>query len=72
MRKNRIIMTDGYELSCDKVIHAEAQRTTDQWKDMMLKCLQLADDKTLTSIAFPAIGSGECQKTPFLLTAHFI
>ncbi|XP_004577903.2 protein mono-ADP-ribosyltransferase PARP14 [Ochotona princeps] len=69
-----VLRTDGFKLHCRHVLHVVAPH----WKDgnpssyktmegIIRRCLDIAEDCAVTSIAFPAIGTGNLQfpKTVF-------
>uniref|UniRef100_A0A8C4TQ10 Poly [ADP-ribose] polymerase n=1 Tax=Falco tinnunculus TaxID=100819 RepID=A0A8C4TQ10_FALTI len=59
-----VLKTEGYDLSCSVVLHAVvpawSQRRTSSkvLGDIIIKCLEIAEELSLKSITFPAIGTG--------------
>ncbi|NWU08682.1 PAR14 polymerase, partial [Cephalopterus ornatus] len=59
-----VLKTDGYNLDCSVVLHAIvpawSQRKTSSkvLGDIITKCLEIAEELSLKSITFPAIGTG--------------
>ncbi|CAH1249983.1 PARP14 [Branchiostoma lanceolatum] len=56
-RTNEVLVTDGGTLPCKKVIHAVCPNAK-AMKGRVLGCLLQAEVKGLTSVSFPAIGTG--------------
>uniref|UniRef100_A0A8B9GKG8 Poly [ADP-ribose] polymerase n=1 Tax=Amazona collaria TaxID=241587 RepID=A0A8B9GKG8_9PSIT len=59
-----VLKTKGYNLSCSAVLHAvvppwlQGYRSTKVLGDIITKCLKIAEELSLKSITFPAIGTG--------------
>ncbi|KAJ7403292.1 poly (ADP-ribose) polymerase family, member 14 [Pitangus sulphuratus] len=59
-----VLKTNGYNLDCSVVLHAVvpvwSQRKTSSkvFGDIITKCLEIAEELSLESITFPAIGTG--------------
>ncbi len=53
-------MSTGGNLSAKRVVHLNVTGFSGnrQWKEGIKKCLQEAEREQLTSIAFPALGTG--------------
>ncbi|KAL5022101.1 hypothetical protein ScPMuIL_001256 [Solemya velum] len=60
IQRTGIITTTGGNLRCRNVIHVILPRPSDgaAWRQVILKCLQRAEDEHMTSLAFPALGTG--------------
>ncbi|XP_066291085.1 protein mono-ADP-ribosyltransferase PARP14-like [Branchiostoma lanceolatum] len=56
-RMNDVLVKDGGKLQCKKIIHM-ACPDAKAMKGRVLECLQQAERNGLTSVAFPAIGTG--------------
>lgn len=58
-----IAITAAGKLQTGKIYHmVPDNRTKDPVKDCIVKCLQRADSNRLTSISFPAVGTGNIQR----------
>jgi len=58
-----IAITAAGKLQTGKIYHmVPDNRTKDPVKDCIVKCLQIADSNRLTSISFPAVGTGNIQR----------
>ncbi|KAM9010019.1 protein mono-ADP-ribosyltransferase PARP14 [Ara ararauna] len=59
-----VLKTKGYNLSCSVVLHAvvparfQGYSSTKVLGDIITKCLEIAEELSLKSITFPAIGTG--------------
>ncbi|XP_057286043.1 protein mono-ADP-ribosyltransferase PARP14-like isoform X1 [Pezoporus wallicus] len=59
-----VLKTKGYNLSCSVVLHAvvpawlQGYASTKVLGDIITKCLEIAEELSLKSITFPAIGTG--------------
>ncbi|KAK6178592.1 hypothetical protein SNE40_013346 [Patella caerulea] len=58
MKEKGIAITPVSGMNCQYVIHVDADRFNDNWKKAIASCLREADKKNVTSIAFPALGTG--------------
>ncbi|XP_078691731.1 protein mono-ADP-ribosyltransferase PARP14-like [Branchiostoma floridae x Branchiostoma belcheri] len=56
-RTNDVLVKDSGKLQCKKIIHM-ASPNVNTMKVRVLECLQQADRNRLTSLSFPAIGTG--------------
>lgn len=54
-----LIMTQAGNLQCKKIIHISAQNNAVVIQNNVKKALEMCAKEKLTSIAFPAIGTGE-------------
>ncbi|KAK1166015.1 protein mono-ADP-ribosyltransferase PARP14-like [Acipenser oxyrinchus oxyrinchus] len=61
---NGIIMTKNGNLQCKKIIHIPGQTDPIKIKDSVGKVLQLCEQNTFTSVAFPALGTGQGGVNP--------
>lgn len=55
-------MTQAGNLQCKKIIHISAQSNAIMIQKHVKKALEMCAKEKLTSIAFPAIGTGENRK----------
>ena len=62
-------MTGAGKLPCSTIFHIDANETTD-WANITNNVLAEANRRAITSIAFPALGTGEFKGLQGLL-AHF-
>ncbi|XP_036000627.1 LOW QUALITY PROTEIN: protein mono-ADP-ribosyltransferase PARP14-like [Fundulus heteroclitus] len=65
LRFGDVIVTDGYNLQCQKVFHAACPswdngggRAEKELTDIITDCLKEAEKRQMTSLSFPAIGTG--------------
>ncbi|NXR93835.1 PAR14 polymerase, partial [Hypocryptadius cinnamomeus] len=60
-----VLKTEGYNLACSVVLHAVvpmwSQKNTKVLGDIITKCLEIAEELSLKSITFPAIGTGNLE-----------
>ncbi|RXM33975.1 Poly [ADP-ribose] polymerase 14 [Acipenser ruthenus] len=61
---NGIIITKNGNLQCKKIIHIPGQTDPIKIKDSVGKVLQLCEQNTFTSVAFPALGTGQGGVNP--------
>ena len=61
--RNGIAVTTAGSLSVKHVIHLDVNemRTKNVWKGGILRCLEEADKLGLSSVSFPALGTGTLQ-----------
>ncbi|XP_051643668.1 protein mono-ADP-ribosyltransferase PARP14 [Manacus candei] len=68
-----VLKTNGYNLDCSVVLHAIVpawfQRKTSSkvFGDIITKCLEIAEELSLKSITFPAIGTGNLGFPTFIV-----
>ncbi|XP_060567744.1 protein mono-ADP-ribosyltransferase PARP14-like [Ruditapes philippinarum] len=55
---NGLVVTGPGKLMCQSIIHVRARNTLNTWADTIWKCLSVAEQLGLNSIAFPALGTG--------------
>ncbi|XP_035682790.1 uncharacterized protein LOC118420183 [Branchiostoma floridae] len=60
---NGVLLTDAGTLRCKKVVHMVLPKA-DKLSEAVCQCLVLSNQAGLTSIAFPAIGTGRFGLTP--------
>ncbi|NXM34300.1 PAR14 polymerase, partial [Oxyruncus cristatus] len=59
-----VLKTNGYNLDCSVVLHAivpawsQSRTSSKVFGDIITKCLEIAEELSLESITFPAIGTG--------------
>jgi len=58
MKKEGLAVTSAGKLMCKHIIHVRARNTIDSWKSSIITCLQKTEKLGLSSIAFPALGTG--------------
>ncbi|WAR21770.1 PAR14-like protein, partial [Mya arenaria] len=64
IRAGEIAITSGYNMDCSFVLHVAVMnwdgngKAIQELKSFVKKCLQETDNKKLTGVAFPAIGTG--------------
>ncbi|XP_041119390.1 protein mono-ADP-ribosyltransferase PARP14-like isoform X2 [Polyodon spathula] len=61
---NEIIITKNGNLQCKKIIHIPGQTNPIKIKDSVGKVLQLCEQNKFTSVAFPALGTGQGGVNP--------
>ncbi|XP_041118121.1 protein mono-ADP-ribosyltransferase PARP14-like [Polyodon spathula] len=61
---NGIIITKNGNLQCKKIIHIPGQNDPIKIKDSVGKVLQLCEQNKFTSVAFPALGTGQGGVNP--------
>ena len=59
MKKEGIAITSAPGLPCRHIIHIVAQDTEHDWKPVIDRCLKMAEDNKIRSIAVPALGTGK-------------
>ncbi|KAL4231262.1 Poly (ADP-ribose) polymerase [Mactra antiquata] len=57
MKEKRIVVSDAPNMKCKKIIHTVAADTINEWKNVVLSCLNAAEKHKLSCIAFPALGT---------------
>ncbi|NXE90764.1 PAR14 polymerase, partial [Menura novaehollandiae] len=64
LEEGSVLKTKGYNLDCSVVLHAVVPAWTQRHTsskvlgDIITKCLEIAEERSLKSITFPAIGTG--------------
>ncbi len=53
------IVTSSGRLPCGNIIHVIGHSSPSDIKDVVLSVLELCEARQLTSVAFPALGTGE-------------
>lgn len=63
MNRNGVAITGGGNLSASHVIHVDVQGISGKngWKKAITTCLQEAEKDELSSLSFPALGTGWIQ-----------
>ena len=61
IQSNGVVTTSGGNLTAKHVIHLDVQGITSkgEWKKGITRCLQQAESNELSSISFPALGTGK-------------
>ena len=61
IKQNGVAITSGGNLAAKHVLHLDVQGLTDkgEWKKGITRCLQQAERNELSSISFPALGTGK-------------
>uniref|UniRef100_A0A673KLM8 Poly [ADP-ribose] polymerase n=1 Tax=Sinocyclocheilus rhinocerous TaxID=307959 RepID=A0A673KLM8_9TELE len=62
--KSGLIMTQAGNLQCKKIIHISVQSNAGMIQSHVKKALEMCAKEKLTSIAFPAIGTGKAGLSP--------
>ncbi|XP_064602045.1 protein mono-ADP-ribosyltransferase PARP14-like [Liolophura sinensis] len=63
MKAEGCVVTGAGRLRCRHVIHIDAQ-SSPSWKSKIKKCLEAANKMELSSVSFPAVGTGVGKKNP--------
>ena len=58
MGANKLCITTGGDLPAKYIIHLAAARDNHGWKMVVANCLQEAENKKFTNVAFPLLGTG--------------
>lgn len=58
MGANKLCITTGGDLPANYIIHLAAAHDSRSWKTVIANCLQEAEAKRFTNIAFPLLGTG--------------
>lgn len=58
MKREQVVVTSAPGMKCQYIMHVVAKETTQEWKDIIEKCLDTAEQNKMKSIAFPALGTG--------------
>ena len=58
IKKEGLAVTSAGKLMCMHIIHVRVRKTIEQWKGSIIACLQKTEKLGLTSVAFPALGTG--------------
>ena len=53
-----IVVTGPGKLNCKYIFHVMLQNSVKGWKTVISNCLQLAETRGVTSLSFPALGTG--------------
>lgn len=53
-----LVVTGPGKLLCQKIIHVRARNRLTGWTKTIQKCLMVTESLGLSSIAFPALGTG--------------
>ncbi|KAL3863204.1 hypothetical protein ACJMK2_004970 [Sinanodonta woodiana] len=64
MKKKGFVVTDGFRLSCGYIIHVNVRSEQYGLKELFRKCLEVAVQMNLRTIAFPAFGTGNVGGNP--------
>ncbi|WAR21746.1 PAR14-like protein [Mya arenaria] len=58
MKKYEVVITKAPHLKCRQIMHVVAKESPQDWKQIIVKCLERAKKKGFRSLAFPALGTG--------------
>ncbi|WAR21737.1 PAR14-like protein, partial [Mya arenaria] len=58
MKKHEVVITKAPNLKCSNIMHVVAKESPQDWKQIVVKCLDLAKKEGYNSLAFPALGTG--------------
>ncbi len=53
------IVTSAGQLPCGNIIHVIGRNSPSNIKDVVLSVLKLCESRQITSVAFPALGTGK-------------
>lgn len=53
-----MVVTRPGKLMCQNIIHVRARNSMGGWADTIKRCLIVSEQLGLTSVAFPALGTG--------------
>ncbi|WAR21755.1 PAR15-like protein [Mya arenaria] len=59
MKKYEVVITKAPHLKCRQIMHVVAKESPQDWKQVIVKCLERAKKKGFRSLAFPALGTGK-------------
>ncbi|CAH1781382.1 unnamed protein product [Owenia fusiformis] len=57
-------VTHGGKMQCKTVIHMDVTSSRKDWKEMVIACLEKTEALKLSSVAFPALGTGSMMVSP--------
>ena len=57
--RHGIAVTKAGRLQCKNIIHVTMPRDVEDWKKQVESCLYTAEENKLSSIAMPALGTGQ-------------
>lgn len=64
MMRKKLVMTNAPNLKCKRIMHIDAQDDNTGWSKIVCRCLCKAENKKMSSLAFPAFGTGVFSTTP--------
>ncbi|OWF49179.1 Poly [ADP-ribose] polymerase 14 [Mizuhopecten yessoensis] len=75
IQHGNVATTTGGQLKCNLIFHGALQsfkndKTFPQFQDFIRRCLQMADDELMTSISFPALGTGNLAYPHHIVAAE--
>ena len=57
--RDGLAITDAGRLNCKRIIHINApSENTEEWKDIIIRFLRMADKHKIKSLSMPALGTG--------------
>ncbi|KAL7848452.1 hypothetical protein AOLI_G00231700 [Acnodon oligacanthus] len=64
LQQREMIVTSGGQLPCRRIIHIIGRNTPPAIKDAVYSVLKLCEDQKFSSVAFPALGTGQGGASP--------
>ncbi|WAR21748.1 PAR14-like protein [Mya arenaria] len=58
MKKYEVVITKAPHLKCRQIMHVVAIESPQDWRQIIVKCLERSKKKGFRSLAFPALGTG--------------
>ena len=65
IRREGIVVTGSGKLNSKYIFHVKLKGSIDGWKTVISSCLQLAETIGVTSLSFPALGTGRTSLFSF-------
>jgi len=59
MSKKEVVVTEAPNLKCKHIMHVVAKESPQDWKAIIVKCLDRGKSNGFKSLAFPALGTGK-------------
>ena len=67
MKSAGIVVTTAGQLKCENIIFVVAPDSVNGWEDVVYNCLKIAEGQGITSISFPALGTGRVFLVFFII-----
>ncbi|XP_046570910.1 protein mono-ADP-ribosyltransferase PARP14-like [Haliotis rubra] len=67
-----LVLTQGYKLHCNNVLHLKVQTSAWGWGSTLLECLKKAEGEGMTSLSMPALGTGGQKIAPFKMASSLL